>query len=190
MNLVLFGPPGAGKGTQAEKLIEKYGLLHISTGDVIRAEVKAGTPLGVQAKEIIEKGNLLPDETVINIIADYISRNKDVAGTIFDGFPRTLAQSEAMDSMLKAVGSEVTGVISLEVEDQILVDRILNRGKDSGRADDLDESIIRNRIEVYKSQTSVVKEYYAKQNKVAQINGVGTIDGIFEETCKAIDLMK
>ena len=157
---------------------------------VIRAEVKAGTPLGIQAKDIIEKGNLLPDETVINIIADYISRNNDVTGTIFDGFPRTLAQSEAMDSMLKAIGSEVTGVISLEVEDQELVNRILIRSKSSGRADDSDESIIRNRIQVYKSQTSVVKDYYAKQNKVAEIKGVGSIDGIFEDICKAVDSLK
>lgn len=190
LNLVLFGPPGAGKGTQAKKMIEKYGLLHISTGDAIRLEVEEGTLLGVQAKSVIDRGELLPDDTVIEIINDFIQDSKSVIGTIFDGFPRTITQSISLDSMLKDENSQVDMVISLEVEDQTLIDRILNRGKTSGRADDLSEEIVRNRIAVYKRQTSIVKEYYAKQNKVAEINGVGSIDDIFAEICKAIDRVK
>lgn len=191
LNLVLFGPPGAGKGTQAEKMIEKYGLLHISTGDAIRAEVEEGTLLGIQAKSLIDRGELLPDDTVIEIIHDFIQDNNNgVIGTIFDGFPRTITQSMALNSMLSNENSQVDMVISLEVEDQILIDRILNRGKTSGRADDLSEEVVRNRIAVYKKQTSIVKEYYAKQNKVAEINGVGSIDDIFAEICKAIDSVK
>ncbi len=187
LNLILFGPPGAGKGTQAEKIIEKYGLLHISTGDVIRAEVKAGTELGKKAKELIENGKLVSDDIVIGIISDYINRNKDAKGTIFDGFPRTIAQSEAMDRMLKEINDEVSVVLSLEVEDEVLIERLLLRGKTSGRADDQNTEVISNRIKVYKEQTSAVKGYYAKQNKVVEIKGVGTIDGIFADICTAID---
>jgi len=187
VNLILFGPPGSGKGTQAEKIIAKYGLSHISTGDMIRKEVKSGSEFGLKAKAIIERGELLADEHVIEMISMYISSNKDVKGTIFDGFPRTISQSEAIDSMLKAIDSDVTLVISLEVEDDVLVERILLRGATSGRADDLNEDIIRNRIAVYKAQTAAVKGYYENQGKVAEINGVGSLDIIFADICKAID---
>lgn len=187
MNLVLFGPPGAGKGTQALKLMEKYGLSHISTGDAIRAEVESGSELGVMAKDLIEMGQLVPDKTVIGIISEYLSSHRSPVGTIFDGFPRNLAQSESMDSMLKCINSEVTLVVSLEVDDEELISRMMLRGKTSGRVDDSSEAIVRNRIKVYKEQTAIVKNYYMKLNKVAAINGVGSVDDIFANICEAID---
>lgn len=187
VNLILFGPPGSGKGTQAEKIIAKYGLSHISTGDIIRKEVMSGSDFGIKAKAIIERGELLPDEHVIAIISKYIASNKDVKGTIFDGFPRTISQSEAIDTMLKEIDSTVTLVLSLEVEDDVLVERILLRGATSGRADDLNEDIIRNRISVYKEQTSAVKGYYETQGKVIEVNGVGSLEVIFADISKAID---
>ena len=187
INLVLFGPPGAGKGTQATKIIEKYGLSHISTGDAIRAEVESGSELGRMAKSLIEEGQLVPDETVIGIINEYIHSHSGTKGTIFDGFPRTYAQSESMDTMLNSINTEITLVISLEVDDEELINRIMLRGKTSGRVDDVDEAVVRNRIKVYKEQTSIVKNYYMKQNKVATINGIGSVDDIFGNICKAID---
>jgi adenylate kinase len=179
INIVLFGPPGSGKGTQAAKLVEKYGLEHLSTGDVIRAEIKAGTPLGKSVQEFIERGQLAPDELVIEIIENYLSGYEKGAGIIFDGFPRTIPQAEAFDTMLEAHDSSVTLMVSLDVPDDELVARILLRGKDSGRADDADIEVIRNRIRVYKEQTAVVADHYAAQGKYFPIAGRGTIDEVF-----------
>ncbi len=186
-NIVLFGPPGAGKGTQAEKLIAKYGLDHVSTGDVIRAEIKSGSELGQLVKSYTEKGELVPDQVVIDIIADYVLKHKSGNGNIFDGFPRTTFQAEEFDKILAANGLKVDVMLSLTVPDEELVKRLLLRGKDSGRADDSNEEVIRNRISVYKAQTAVVADYYAAQNKYAEINGVGGIDEIFGRLCEVID---
>lgn len=186
-NLVLFGPPGAGKGTQAEKLIKKYGFNHISTGEVIREQIRKGTELGLSVQSYIEKGLLAPDELVINIIADYVASHKDAKGNIFDGFPRTTVQAEAFDKIMNGNGTPVNVMLSLEVPDEELVKRLLLRGKESGRADDSNESVIRNRINVYKAQTAVVADYYKPQGKFHAINGLGTIDEIFDRLCKEID---
>lgn len=186
-NLVLFGPPGAGKGTQAEKLIKKYGFNHISTGEVIREQIRKGTELGLSVQSYIEKGLLAPDELVINIIADYVASHKDAKGNIFDGFPRTTVQAEAFDKIMNSNGIPVSVMLSLEVPDEELVKRLLLRGKESGRADDSNESVIRNRIDVYKAQTAVVADYYKPQGKFRAVNGLGTIDEIFDRLCKEID---
>lgn len=186
-NLVLFGPPGAGKGTQAEKLIKKYGFNHISTGEVIREQIRKRTELGLSVQSYIEKGLLAPDELVINIIADYVASHKDAKGNIFDGFPRTTVQAEAFDKIMNSNGIPVSVMLSLEVPDEELVKRLLLRGKESGRADDSNESVIRNRINVYKAQTAVVADYYKPQGKFRAVNGLGTIDEIFDRLCKEID---
>lgn len=186
-NLVLFGPPGAGKGTQAEKLIKKYGFNHISTGEVIREQIRKRTELGLSVQSYIEKGLLAPDELVINIIADYVASHKDAKGNIFDGFPRTTVQAEAFDKIMNSNGIPVSVMLSLEVPDEELVKRLLLRGKESGRADDSNESVIRNRIDVYKAQTAVVADYYKPQGKFHAVNGLGTIDEIFDRLCKEID---
>ncbi len=187
INIVLFGPPGAGKGTQAAKLVEKYGIRHISTGDVIRAEIKAGTELGKEVEAYTSKGHLCPDRLVIDIIADYVAAHRDVKGNIFDGFPRTTPQAEAFDRMLSECGLDVTLMTSLEVPDEELVERIVLRGKESGRADDCDIDVIRNRIAVYKEQTAVVADYYAAQGKYYPVNGVGAVDEVFCRLCGEID---
>lgn len=186
-NLVLFGPPGAGKGTQAEKLIEKYGFNHISTGEVIRQEIKKGSALGRSVQQYIESGQLAPDSLVIDIIANYVENNKDAKGNIFDGFPRTTVQAEAFDEIMAKNGTPVNMMLSLEVEDEVLIDRLLSRGKVSGRADDCNEEVIKNRIDVYKAQTAIVADFYKKQNKHKSINGVGSIDEIFERLCNEIE---
>lgn len=187
INIVLFGPPGAGKGTQAAMLKEKYGLNHISTGDVIRDEIKRGTELGKQVKEITESGRLAPDELVLGIINKHIAGQGDCVGNIFDGFPRTTPQAEEFDAMLKSRGLSVDMMLSLDVSDDLLIERILLRGKCSGRADDTDVSIIRNRIDVYKAQTAVVADYYSAQNKFRAITGTGTINEVFALLCGEID---
>lgn len=190
LNLILFGPPGSGKGTQAKKLVEKYNLLHISTGDLFRYEMGNDTPLGLKAKEYIAKGELVPDEITIGMLENKVNANSDVPGYIFDGFPRNINQSEALDRLLESKGTTVSGLLSLEVHDEEIVERILDRGKTSGRSDDNDEGIIRNRIDVYKSETTPVFDYYAKQEKAQMVNGIGSIGDIFERLCARIYWMK
>ena len=186
-NLVLFGPPGAGKGTQAEKLIEKYGFNHISTGEVIREQIRKGTELGRSVQSYIEKGQLAPDGLVIDIIADYVAKHKDAKGNIFDGFPRTTVQAKAFDEIMEKNGTPVSVMLSLAVPDEELVKRLLLRGKESGRADDSNEGVIRDRIDVYKAQTAVVADHYKPQGKHRAVNGLGTIDEIFGRLCQEIE---
>ena len=186
-NLVLFGPPGAGKGTQAEKLIEKYGFNHISTGEVISEQIRKGTELGRSVQSYIEKGQLAPDGLVIDIIADYVAKHKDAKGNIFDGFPRTTVQAKAFDEIMEKNGTPVSVMLSLEVPDEELVKRLLLRGKESGRADDSNEGVIRDRIDVYKAQTAVVADHYKPQGKHRAVNGLGTIDEIFGRLCQEIE---
>lgn len=187
LNIVLFGPPGAGKGTQAAKLIDKYNLVHLSTGDIFRANIKGETELGTLAKSYIDKGELVPDEVTIGMLESEVDKNPNAEGFIFDGFPRTTPQSEALEVFLQNKGTEISVMLALAVAEEELIKRLLLRGKDSGRADDQDESIITNRIKVYNEQTAVVADYYSAQNKFQKIDGVGTIDEIFNRLCVAID---
>ncbi|MCO6501237.1 MAG: adenylate kinase [Vicingus serpentipes] len=190
LNIVLFGPPGAGKGTQAEKLIAKYNLVHLSTGDIFRANIKGETELGVLAKSYIDKGNLVPDEVTIKMLEAEVEKSTNAVGFIFDGFPRTTPQAEALSTFLESKGTSISVMLALDVEEQELVKRLLLRGKDSGRADDQDESIISNRIKVYNEQTAVVADFYDAQNKFQKIDGVGSIDEIFNRLCAVIDKHK
>ena len=187
LNLVLFGPPGAGKGTQSEKLIEKYQLVHLSTGDILRSEISNGTELGLEAKKLMDQGVLVPDEVVIGMISNKLDSNKDARGFIFDGFPRTVAQAEALDTLLASKDSAISGMVALVVEPGELEKRLLLRGKDSGRPDDANPEIIRKRIVEYNSKTAPVANYYKEQNKLTSINGVGTIDQIFDSICSVVD---
>lgn len=187
LNIVLFGPPGAGKGTQAEKLIEKYGLVHLSTGDIFRANIKGETELGKLAKSYIDKGELVPDEVTIGMLESEVDKTPEAKGYIFDGFPRTTPQAEALDTFLSSKNTSISVMLALKVDEQELIKRLLNRGKDSGRADDQDEAIIANRIKVYNGQTSVVADFYASQNKFTQVEGVNGIDEVFASLCEAID---
>lgn len=188
LNIVLFGPPGSGKGTQSAKLIEKYKLVHLSTGDILRGEIAAQTPLGLEAKKKMDKGELVTDEIVIGMISNKLDQNSTAKGFIFDGFPRTTAQAEALDKLLKAKGTEITIMLALEVEKQELINRLLNRGKESGRTDDQDLSVIENRIAVYNRETAIVMNYYKAQGKFKAIQGMGSIDDIFNRLCEAIKL--
>ena len=187
INLVLFGPPGSGKGTQAEKLVEAYDLLHISTGDLFRFNMKNDTPLGKEAKSYITKGELVPDSVTINMLKARVEETPDVKGYIFDGFPRNINQSEHLDAILADRGTQVDGLLLLDVEEEEIVKRILNRGKTSGRADDNDEEIIRNRFQIFQEQTSPVFDYYEKKGKSHKIEGIGSIEEIFERLSDAID---
>ncbi len=186
LNIVLFGPPGAGKGTQSEKLIEKYNLKHLSTGDILRAAIKNQTPLGLEAKKIIDKGFLVPDEVVIGLISKELDEHKDAKGFIFDGFPRTTVQAEELDKLLEGKGLHINLMMALEVEHAELIKRLLNRGLQSARPDDQNVEVIENRIKVYDEYTKVVADYYKGQGKFVSIHGMGTIDEIFERICKAI----
>lgn len=190
LNIVLFGPPGSGKGTQSATLIEKYNLVHLSTGDILRGEIAAQTPLGLEAKKKMDKGELVPDEVVIGMIGNKLEANAKAEGFIFDGFPRTTAQAEALDNLLKEKGTSITIMLALEVEKEELVKRLLNRGKDSGRADDQNINVIENRIAVYNKETAIVTDYYKKQNKFEDIYGMGAVSEIFDRLCKAIDKAK
>ncbi len=188
LNIVLFGPPGAGKGTQSEKLMEHYGLTHLSTGDVFRSNIKGETELGKLAKSYIDKGELVPDEVTIAMVKDFVANKMETAkGFIFDGFPRTVAQGEALDQMLSELGTSVNLMLSLEVDEDELVRRLLERGKVSGRADDQDESTIRNRFQEYEQKTAPLKSFYAGQDKQASVKGMGSIDDIFNALCTVID---
>jgi adenylate kinase len=189
LNLVLFGPPGAGKGTQAARLVEKYHLVHLSTGDIFRSNIKEGTDLGLLAKSYIDKGALVPDEVTIGMLEAEVNSNSNAKGFIFDGFPRTSAQAEALDAFLNSKGTEVSSMLALEVDENELITRLLERGKSSGRADDQDAGIIKNRIQVYENETAVLKTYYANQNKFFGIEGVGSIESITLGLCKAIDTL-
>ncbi len=188
-NIVLFGPPGAGKGTQAEFLKEKYNLVHISTGDVFRYNIKNATELGTLAKSYIDKGQLVPDSVTIDMLNAEVEKNTDAKGFIFDGFPRTEAQADALAVLLESKGTAVAGMVALEVDDEVLVQRLLERGKTSGRADDADEAVIRNRIKVYYTETAILKGYYEKQDKYQGVDGVGTIAAITSRLCEVIDTL-
>jgi adenylate kinase len=189
INLVLFGPPGAGKGTQAENLISKYSLVHISTGDVFRKNIKEETELGMLAKSYMDKGELVPDSVTIDMLKNVVVSHPETKGFIFDGFPRTTPQAKALDEFLAEKGMSISAMLALEVEDDILVERLLNRGKESGRADDADESIIRNRIKEYYNKTAILKDFYSAQNKYYGVEGVGSIDEISERLYKVIDTL-
>jgi adenylate kinase len=179
LNIVLFGPPGAGKGTQSAKLVDTFRLVHLSTGDIFRYNIKNETELGKLAKTYIDKGELVPDEVTISMLEKEVEQIKEAKGFIFDGFPRTVNQANALDAFLKNRNAEISMMLALDVDEDELVKRLLIRGKDSGRADDSDESIIRNRIKVYNEQTAIAAEYYNQQGKYHGINGIGSIDEIF-----------
>jgi adenylate kinase len=187
LNLILFGAPGSGKGTQATSLASRYDLLHISTGDLFRYEMSNNTPLGLEAKAYIQKGELVPDSVTVGMLKNKVLANPQAKGLILDGFPRTVAQAQALDAFLAELGAEVTALVALQVGDEELEGRLLNRGKDSGRADDQDLAIIRNRIEVYKRETQPVADHYAQVNKTHYINGVGSIEEIFKRLCQVVD---
>ncbi|UOH76745.1 adenylate kinase [Ornithobacterium rhinotracheale] len=178
-NIVLFGPPGSGKGTQAKLLIDKYNWVQLSTGDMFRHHIKNETELGLLAKSYMDKGNLVPDEVTINMLKEELRKHKDAEGIIFDGFPRTTPQAEALDEIVKEVlGGEIDATLALAVEDETLVQRILERGKTSGRSDDASEEIIRNRIKEYYNKTNPVADHYKGQNKWNEVNGEGSLEEI------------
>lgn len=187
LNIVLFGPPGAGKGTQSARLIEKYGLIHLSTGDIFRANMKGETPLGNLAKSYIDKGQLVPDEVTIDMLKAEVLKHENPKGFIFDGFPRTNAQAKALDEFLTEIGTGITSMISLDVEEEELKSRLAMRAKESGRADDANPEVIQNRINVYLKETAPVKEYYSSQNKWIKIDGQGSIEDITNRLFSAID---
>lgn len=190
INIVLFGAPGCGKGTQAQRLKEHYGIDHVSTGEVIRDEIRRGTELGRSMEQYIKEGKLAPDAIVIGMIANYVSEHKDAKGCIFDGFPRTTVQAEEFDRILEKEGLKVDIMVDLHVPEEELVKRLLLRGKDSGRADDASEEVIRERLAVYHRQTAVVADYYTARQKYASVNGVGTMDEVFDRIAAVIDGLK
>ena len=188
LNLILFGPPGSGKGTQSEKLIAKYGLKHLSTGDLLRSEISQKTALGLEAKNIMDKGQLVPDEVVIGMISSALETNPDAKGFLFDGFPRTSAQAEALDKLLELKGTAINTMLAMQVSEEELIARLLKRGVTSGRSDDNNESVIRARIVEYHNKTAMVADYYRQFDKVVMIKGEGTVDDIFERLCAEIDI--
>lgn len=190
LNIILFGPPGSGKGTQAEKLIEKFQLFHISTGDMFRFELSNNTELGLLARSYMDKGQLVPDQVTISMLEKRVEAHPDAKGIIFDGFPRTVAQAQALDNFLEGLGQSITVLLELVVDEDEIVKRVLLRGKTSGRADDNDETTVRKRISVYKTETSPVAAYYAEYNKALKIDGVGSIDTIFQKLCDSIEGLK
>ncbi len=186
-NLILFGPPGSGKGTQSERLVEKYGLVHLSTGNLLREEISQKTPLGLEAKSFMDKGQLVPDEVVIGMVDSYFDKHKEAKGFLFDGFPRTVAQAVALDKLLELKKTGIASVLALEVGEDELVKRLLNRGKTSGRSDDTNEEVIRKRFFVYSNETTPVAEHYRKARKFHPIKGEGTVDDIFSAISDAIN---
>jgi adenylate kinase len=189
-NLILFGPPGSGKGTQSERLIAKYGLKHLSTGDLLRSEIAGQTPLGMAVKNLMAEGKLVPDEIVIEMIDAAIENNPRINGFLFDGFPRTTAQAEALDKLLSQKGTEIAVVLALQVSQEELIKRLLNRGRTSDRSDDINEDIIAARINEYEKKTAAVAEHYSKFGKVQYVQGEGNVDEIFGLLCKEIDEKK
>lgn len=187
-NLILFGPPGSGKGTQSERLIARYGLKHLSTGDLLRSEIAQKTSLGLAAKNFMDQGQLVPDEVVIGMIDSALQNNPQAKGFLFDGFPRTKAQSEALDALLHRKGASINMVLALHVSEEELVKRLLNRGLTSGRSDDTKEDVILARIEEYHKKTSAVADHYRQFGKVVTVKGEGTVDDIFEALCTEINL--
>ncbi len=187
LNIILFGPPGSGKGTQAALLKEKYQLLHISTGDLLREEIANGTSLGLEAKKLMDKGELVPDTVVVGMIQSKLDANKQAKGVIFDGFPRTVKQAEALDSLLASMNAPISALISIVVDEEELKQRLLLRGKESGRPDDQDVSIIENRIQEYKNKTTAVATYYESKGKLSNINGVGDVATINHLICSKLD---
>ena len=186
-NVILFGPPGSGKGTQSEKLVEKYNFVHLSTGDLLRRERQLKTPLGIEAQLFVDKGQLVPDKVVIGMISSALDENAGAGGFLFDGFPRTVAQAEALDKLLELKKSEISLVLFLEVNEDELIKRLVNRGKTSGRSDDADENIQRKRQEVYKNETLPVAAHYSKAKKVVNVNGIGGVEDIFSRISTLID---
>ncbi|MGC8751138.1 adenylate kinase [Hydrotalea sp.] len=186
-NIILFGPPGSGKGTQSEKLVAQYQLKHLSTGDLLRSEIAAQTPLGLEAKSLMDKGQLVPDEVVVGMISSALEQNPNAKGFLFDGFPRTKAQCEALDALLQLKHTQINVVLALEVSEAELIKRLLNRGLTSGRSDDTNEAIIKARIEEYNKKTAAVKDYYTKFKKVVEVKGEGTVEEIFNSLCSEIN---
>ena len=186
-NLILFGPPGSGKGTQSEKLMEKYGLIHLSTGNLLREEITNKTALGMEAKNFMDKGQLVPDEVVIGMVGSFFDKHKEAKGFLFDGFPRTNAQAEALDKLLILKKTSIAVVLALQVSKEELVKRLLGRGLTSGRSDDTNEAVITARIEEYELKTAAVADYYRQFEKVVLIKGEGTVDDIFDSLCNEID---
>jgi adenylate kinase len=186
-NLILFGPPGSGKGTQSEKIVERFGLIHLSTGNLLRQEISDKTPLGMEAKNFIDKGQLVPDEVVIGMIDTCLEKHPEAKGFLFDGFPRTIAQAEALDRLLALKKNSISKVLALDVTEDELVRRLLERGKTSGRSDDTDEAVIRRRFSVYKNETEPVAHHYEQQNKFERIAGEGSVDDIFQKLSRAIE---
>lgn len=189
LNLVLFGPPGSGKGTQSEKLIKEYGLVHLSTGDIFRANIKGGTDLGKLAQSYMDKGDLVPDEVTIRMLESEVNKHAAPKGFIFDGFPRTTAQAEALDLFLATKGWKISGMLALEVDNDELKKRLLLRGKESGRADDQNPEIIANRINEYNTKTAPLKSFYEGQGKYRGVYGIGDIDEIFSKLCLEISTL-
>lgn len=186
-NLILFGPPGSGKGTQSEKLIARYGLKHLSTGDLLRNEICRETPLGKEAQNFMDKGQLVPDEVVIGMISSALDENPDAKGFLFDGFPRTKSQAKALDELLKLKKAPIAAMLALDVSEEELIKRLLKRGETSGRSDDNNEQVIRARIVEYRSKTAIVADYYKQFDKVVMVKGEGSIDDIFNRLCVEID---
>jgi adenylate kinase len=186
-NLILFGPPGSGKGTQSEKIVEKFGLIHLSTGNLLRQEIAEKTPLGQEARNFMDKGQLVPDEVVIGMIDSCLEKHAQARGFLFDGFPRTVAQAEALDRLLSLKKTAICKVLALEVDEDELTKRLLKRGETSGRSDDTDESVIRKRFFVYKSETEPVAAHYKEQGKLEHIKGIGSVEDIFQSLSAAIE---
>ena len=187
INLILFGPPGSGKGTQSEKIVNKYGLIHLSTGNLLREEIATMTPLGLEAKNFIDKGKLVPDEIVIGMISSALDHHPEAKGLLFDGFPRTVAQAKALDKLLELKKTEINIVLALEVTEEELVKRLLNRGESSGRSDDNNKEVIHKRLVVYNNETAPVADHYLKYKKFQSVNGEGSVDDIFASISEVIE---